>query len=93
MQQDVEQFLAVLEAERGFSVNTIFAYRNDLTQFIGFLLDGPVPRPEGWADLTEAEYLLREHRERHGSYRVGGVCQCAVCKRTDAFLTRMEKGE
>jgi len=37
MQQDVERFLQVLEAERGFSVNTIFAYRNDLTQFLGFL--------------------------------------------------------
>jgi integrase/recombinase XerD len=37
MQRDVERFLQVLEAERGFSVNTIFAYRNDLTQFLTFL--------------------------------------------------------
>src|SRR5215211_1634618 len=37
MDQDVERFLQVLEAERGFSVNTIFAYRNDLTQFLAFL--------------------------------------------------------
>src|SRR5215210_1505748 len=37
MDQDVERFLRVLEAERGFSVNTIFAYRNDLTQFLTFL--------------------------------------------------------
>jgi integrase/recombinase XerD len=37
MQLDVERFLQVLEAERGFSVNTIFAYRNDLTQFLAFL--------------------------------------------------------
>jgi integrase/recombinase XerD len=37
MQKDVERFLQVLEAERGFSVNTIFAYRNDLTQFLTFL--------------------------------------------------------
>jgi integrase/recombinase XerD len=37
MQQDVERFLQVLEADRGFSVNTIFAYRNDLTQFLTFL--------------------------------------------------------
>jgi integrase/recombinase XerD len=37
MQTDVERFLHVLETERGFSVNTIFAYRNDLTQFLGFL--------------------------------------------------------
>ena len=37
MHQDVERFLQVLETERGFSVNTIFAYRNDLTQFLAFL--------------------------------------------------------
>lgn len=38
MKQNIEQFLQVLETERGFSVNTIFAYRNDLTQFLAFLL-------------------------------------------------------
>jgi integrase/recombinase XerD len=37
MKQSVERFLQVLEAERGFSVNTIFAYRNDLNQFLAFL--------------------------------------------------------
>src|SRR5918994_6088770 len=40
MDQDVERFLRVLEADRGFSVNTIFAYRNDLTQFLTFLGGG-----------------------------------------------------
>jgi integrase/recombinase XerD len=37
MQSDIETFLQVLEGDRGFSVNTIFAYRNDLTQFLAFL--------------------------------------------------------
>lgn len=37
MQADVDKFLNVLETERGFSVNTIFAYRNDLGQFASFL--------------------------------------------------------
>jgi integrase/recombinase XerD len=37
MEKDIERFLRVLETERGFSVNTIFAYRNDLTQFLAFL--------------------------------------------------------
>lgn len=46
MQGDVERFLAGLAAERGFSVNTVFAYRNDLNQFIAFLQDAP--------DLTAA---------------------------------------
>ena len=40
MQDDVERFLRMLEAERGFSVNTIFAYRNDLSQFIAYLTQG-----------------------------------------------------
>lgn len=37
MQEKIDDFLKVLESERGFSVNTIFAYRNDLNQFLGFL--------------------------------------------------------
>ena len=37
MRNDVERFLQVLEAERGFSLNTISAYRNDLNQFVAFL--------------------------------------------------------
>ena len=40
MQQDVERFLQVLEAERGFSLNTVFAYRNDLGQFLAYLNQG-----------------------------------------------------
>lgn len=37
MHHDVERFLEVLESERGFSVNTIVAYRNDLGQFLVYL--------------------------------------------------------
>lgn len=37
MRDDVERFLTALETERGFSVNTIFAYRNDLNQFAAYL--------------------------------------------------------
>ena len=37
MQAHVDKFLNVLETERGFSVNPIFAYRNDLGQFASFL--------------------------------------------------------
>ncbi len=40
MHEDVERFLRVLEAERGFSLNTIFAYRNDLKQFVAYLNNG-----------------------------------------------------
>jgi integrase/recombinase XerD len=52
MQTDVERFLHVLETERGFSVNTIFAYRNDLTQFLAFLRGENVE--DGVGDSAEA---------------------------------------
>jgi integrase/recombinase XerD len=36
-QQQIDNFLQYIAAERGFSQNTAGAYRNDLTQFAGFL--------------------------------------------------------
>lgn len=41
MQDDIERFLRILESERGFSINTIFAYRNDLGQFLVYLQADP----------------------------------------------------
>lgn len=41
MQEDIERFLRILESERGFSINTIFAYRNDLGQFLVYLQADP----------------------------------------------------
>lgn len=37
MQLDIESFLDFLATDKGFSKNTIAAYRNDLTQFSGFV--------------------------------------------------------
>ncbi len=56
MEHDIERFLRVLETERGFSVNTIFAYRNDLTQFLGYLRGetGDEGGRDGNGELTEA---------------------------------------
>lgn len=61
----VERFLAILGSERGFSVNTIAAYRNDLGQFVAYLQDPPAedhcPAVSAWAELTDAHlstYLL-----------------------------------
>ncbi|HET8523667.1 MAG TPA: tyrosine recombinase [Thermomicrobiales bacterium] len=41
MEDQVERFLDVLGSERGFSGNTIAAYRNDLTQFVGYVQNPP----------------------------------------------------
>ena len=55
MQESVERFLRVLETERGFSLNTIAAYRNDLSQFVAHLGapgDGLLPAVTTWGELT-----------------------------------------
>lgn len=70
MHQDVERFLQVLEAERGFSVNTIFAYRNDLTQFLAFLAGeradegGRGPSDDGEIGATSATSQRIPHVEK-----------------------------
>jgi len=65
MQELVEQFLRQVETERGFSTNTISAYRNDLTQFITYLQSPPEQDHkapvQNWAALTDdhlSVYLL-----------------------------------
>ncbi|HEU5432117.1 MAG TPA: tyrosine-type recombinase/integrase [Thermomicrobiales bacterium] len=83
MHDDVERFLQNLEAERGFSANTIFAYRNDLGQFVTFLRDGPdslpaealpdEPRIERWEDLGDGHltaYLLVLRQRAYASSTV-----------------------
>jgi integrase/recombinase XerD len=63
MQAHIDRFLQVLEAERGFSVNTIFAYRNDLTQFHTYLVGeaGPesasAPKANGDGHVDEVSLL------------------------------------
>jgi integrase/recombinase XerD len=65
MQATVDRFLDELSSERGFSSNTIAAYRNDLAQFITYLADPPMddhlPPTEDWRELTDdhlTTYLL-----------------------------------
>ena len=77
MHESVERFLLVLEAERGFSHNTIAAYRNDLGQFIAYLGQPTVAdhqEPVGdWAALTDGHltgYLLHLREREYASSTV-----------------------
>jgi integrase/recombinase XerD len=77
MQANVEQFLRVLEEERGFSINTIAAYRNDLTQFVVHLQAPPtedrVPVVGEWVELTDGHlttYLLHLRERDYASSTV-----------------------
>ena len=38
MRESIERFLSALEAGNDFSSNTVSAYRNDLNQFVGFII-------------------------------------------------------
>ncbi len=54
MDDQLQLFLAQLEAEKSYSNNTIAAYRNDLTQFITFL-NGRFPSGIPYADIAKAD--------------------------------------
>lgn len=51
----IEQFLDTIEAQKGFSSNTLSAYRNDLGQFATYLESGPgagTQPASKWPDVT-----------------------------------------
>lgn len=57
MKEQIEQFLEYITAEKGYSSNTLAAYRNDLSQFVSFL----EPRISRWDEVnrdTIIEYIM-----------------------------------
>lgn len=59
MEEQVDAFLSSLQAERQFSPNTIAAYRNDLKQFIAYLV--APPEEDQTAPVTTWPELTNEH--------------------------------
>ncbi len=57
MKEQVEQFLIYITEEKGYSGNTLAAYRNDLSQFTAFL----EPRVDRWEQVTQGlimDYIM-----------------------------------
>jgi integrase/recombinase XerD len=52
MEQVLQDFLVYLREEYRYSDNTVAAYRNDLTQFYDFLMDGRYPDLDTWAEIS-----------------------------------------
>lgn len=52
MQAQVEEFLRFISVEKGYSSHTIAAYRNDLTQFMGYLASEGV---SSWRDVRREQ--------------------------------------
>ena len=57
MHEQVGTFIQFLRAERGFSLNTISAYQNDLSQLCAFLKEQPPTEEEGASPLTREVVL------------------------------------
>ncbi len=93
MEEKVEEFLASLQAERGFSENTIAAYRNDLLQFIAFLVAPPaadhVPAVSDWVALGDEQLSAYMLTLRGRDYAASTVARkTAALKSFCAFLRR-----
>lgn len=74
MQASIEQFLDYLAVEKGYSTNTIAAYRNDLTQFAEYLMNLPAEsRPESWDQVDRSrivDYMLYLKEREYASSTV-----------------------
>ncbi len=63
MREKLEAFLTSLIQERGYSENTLAAYRNDLSQFMNFLLSHASDWGEVTCDLITSYILSMKERE------------------------------
>lgn len=94
MKADIDTFLNHLTVERGFSSNTLFAYRNDLYQFLQFVQNSPNHHEsiKGWSQVdrdTIARYGL-DLRDR--TFKSSTIARkVAAIKSFFAFL--IEEGE
>jgi integrase/recombinase XerD len=62
VQEQIDRFLRYLQDEKGYSGNTIAAYRNDLQQFLTFLDPIAADEMASWADVDE------ERIQKYGAY-------------------------
>ncbi|MCL5074910.1 MAG: site-specific tyrosine recombinase XerD [Chloroflexi bacterium] len=102
MQAEIAKFLHFLSVERGFSENTLAAYRNDLTQFYQFVLDAEArqsgasgrtpPDPKGneldWSKATRMRIISFILQLKERRYAPASVARkIAAVKSFFHFLT------
>ena len=80
MREGVDRFLADLEAAKGFSSNTISAYRNDLTQFIAFMQSNL--GMESWRELGESHLTSYQLHLRERGYANSTVARKTAAVRS-----------
>lgn len=79
MEDRIERFLSDLQSERGFSANTIAAYRNDLLQFTAYIVNPPqedrIEAVRGWNELAETHVGAYVLHLRERSYAPSTVAR------------------
>jgi integrase/recombinase XerD len=75
VQEQVDRFLRYLQDERGYSDNTIAAYRNDLRQFISFLETALTGSIGSWADVDRQTIQLYGEYLQQQSYAPSTVAR------------------
>ena len=74
MQTQIDEFLDYLATEKGYSVNTLAAYRNDLTQFADFLADeSDKAAPSSWDEVDKdriVDFILYMKERKYASSTV-----------------------
>lgn len=88
MEQYLNRFLGMLAGEKGYSDNTIAAYRNDLTQFVEYLHARPaepVLSPADCAPVVLLDFLAELQRRGYASSTVAR--KIAAVKSFFHFLT------
>jgi len=61
MQKKIDDFLTSIEVEKGYSVNTRVAYKNDLGQFLDFLKSPAESSVNSWSEVSKnhlVDYIL-----------------------------------
>ena len=76
MEEQLSAFLAHLEAEQNYSLNTIAAYRNDLGQFVSFVQER-FTQLNRWADVTEehVENYVQDMRHHSQPYASSSIAR------------------
>jgi integrase/recombinase XerD len=93
MEDQIERFLSALQAERGFSLNTVSAYRNDLRQFVAYLNNPPeedhISSIQSWESLSNEHLNAYSLFLRERSYAPSTVARkTAAMKSFSSFLWR-----
>ncbi len=87
MENQVARFLEQLETDRGFSNNTISAYRNDLRQFLSFVQQEL--NMESWPELSETQLTSYVLHLREREYARSTIARkVAAVKSFCHFLVR-----